>query len=113
NEIQDIIVIDEQKDKEVRNIWDYSEGSFSAISLYPETTMNIQYSSGTTGRPKGCILSFAYWLSIGQNCISQLSPNLNESDTMMTAQPFYYMDPQWNVITSLLSGATLVVLDRF
>ncbi len=32
---------------------------------------------------------------------------------MLTAQPFYYMDPQWNVITAMAAGATLVVLDRF
>ena len=34
-------------------------------------------------------------------------------DVMLTAQPFYYMDPQWNLASALMAGATLVVLDRF
>jgi crotonobetaine/carnitine-CoA ligase len=34
-------------------------------------------------------------------------------DVMLTAQPFSYIDPQWNVAAMLASGATLVVLERF
>lgn len=78
-----------------------------------ETIMNIQYTSGTTGRPKGCMLSQSYWLSIGKRKVQQEVPGINEQDIMLTAQPLYYMDPQWNIITSLASGATLIVLDRF
>jgi carnitine-CoA ligase len=32
---------------------------------------------------------------------------------MLTAQPFHYIDPQWNVAAGLLSGAELVILDGF
>jgi hypothetical protein len=32
---------------------------------------------------------------------------------MLTAQPFHYIHPQWNVAASLLSGAELVILEGF
>jgi crotonobetaine/carnitine-CoA ligase len=38
---------------------------------------------------------------------------LGENDVMLTCQPFSYIDPQWNVLAGLRSGAHLVVLDRF
>jgi len=84
-----------------------------ANPVYPETIMNIQYTSGTTGRPKGCMLTHNYWMNFARKNVLLPYPKINNNDVLMTAQPFYYMDPQWNVITSLASGGTLVVLDRF
>jgi crotonobetaine/carnitine-CoA ligase len=40
-------------------------------------------------------------------------PHLNADDTMLTAQAFSYIDPQWNVVAALLAGAHLVILDAF
>src|ERR1700753_2993477 len=40
-------------------------------------------------------------------------PYLGPADVMLTAQPFHYIDPQWNVAAALLAGAELVVLDGF
>jgi crotonobetaine/carnitine-CoA ligase len=73
---------------------------------------NIQFTSGTTGKPKGCVLGHDYWLTIAFSLCNEF-PNLNESDVMLTAQPFYYIDPQWNVVSALMAGAELVILDRF
>ena len=73
---------------------------------------NIQFTSGTTGKPKGCVLGHEYWLWITKTLVEDF-PHLNDQDTVLTAQPFYYIDPQWNVTSCLYSGATLVVLDGF
>ena len=73
---------------------------------------NIQFTSGTTGKPKGCMLGHDYWLQIAHALTTEF-PNISSDDVMLTAQPFHYIDPQWNLITSLLSGAKLVVLDGF
>lgn len=77
-----------------------------------DTTVNIQMTSGTTGRPKGCVLSHTYWMTLGGGMLSEF-PHLNRHDVMLTAQPFSYIDPQWNLVAALLAGAELVVLDGF
>ncbi len=72
---------------------------------------NIQYTSGTTGKPKGCMLPNAYWLAMARKIVDAYA--IDSDDVMLTAQPFYYMDPQWNVACALLAGCQLVALDRF
>ncbi|GAA1909886.1 ATP-dependent acyl-CoA ligase [Streptomyces sodiiphilus] len=78
----------------------------------PGDLVNIQYTSGTTGLPKGCMLSNHYWLTIAR-ALRDNFPRLGPDDVLYTAQPFSYMDPQWNVAAALLAGARLVVADRF
>jgi carnitine-CoA ligase len=78
----------------------------------PAGTANIQFTSGTTGRPKGCILPHRYWTQLSGSLVTDF-PYLSERDVMLTAQPFHYIDPQWNVAAALVAGAELVVLDGF
>ncbi|RZQ63325.1 AMP-binding protein [Amycolatopsis suaedae] len=77
-----------------------------------ERPVNIQYTSGTTGAPKGCVLPHRYWTTLARSLATD-HPAVGSDDIMLTAQPFHYIDPQWNVALGLASGATLVVLDRF
>ncbi|GAA4536887.1 ATP-dependent acyl-CoA ligase [Amycolatopsis samaneae] len=77
-----------------------------------ERPVNIQYTSGTTGAPKGCVLPNRYWTTLAIDLATEF-PAVGEDDVFLTAQPFHYIDPQWNVALGLAGGATLVVLDRF
>ena len=72
---------------------------------------NIQYTSGTTGFPKGCLLTHGYWQRMGAVMVELLA--LTEQDTILTSQPHSYIDPQWNVVAALRAGAHLVLLDGF
>ncbi|MFI6920688.1 AMP-binding protein [Nonomuraea spiralis] len=73
--------------------------------------VNLQYTSGTTGFPKGCMLTHRYWLHLAELAadVAAVTP----ADVDLTAQPFYYMDPQWNTVLCLLTGIPLVILPRF
>jgi crotonobetaine/carnitine-CoA ligase len=85
------------------------EGEFPDVER--GTLVNIQYTSGTTGFPKGCMLTHDYWLRIGQVAADYFTLKPGEVD--LTVQPFYYMDPQWNTVACLMGGSTLVILPRF
>ena len=82
-----------------------------APAVTPGALANIQYTSGTTGFPKGCLLSHRYWQRIAAAAVELFG--LEERDVLLTAQPHSYMDPQWNVIAALRAGCHLVLLDGF
>jgi carnitine-CoA ligase len=75
------------------------------------TLANVQYTSGTTGFPKGCLLTHAYWQRMGLVAAELLK--LERGSRLLTAQPFSYIDPMWNVVAALRTGAHLIVLDGF
>lgn len=82
------------------------------VSSRSQRLVNIQYTSGTTGLPKGCMLSHTYWLEIARSLCTTF-PRVGRDDVLYTAQPFSYIDPQWNAVTALMAGARLVVDARF
>ncbi|HVW42570.1 MAG TPA: AMP-binding protein [Amycolatopsis sp.] len=82
------------------------------FEVHGEQPVNIQYTSGTTGAPKGCVLPHRYWTTLARGLITDF-PAISAADILLTAQPFHYVDPMWNVALGLASGAPLVVLDRF
>ena len=88
------------------------EGTFEQHAVDAGATVNVQYTSGTTGRPKGCLLSHRYWTTLGTSLVEEF-PRITHDDVMLTAQPFFYLDPMWNVVTALMAGAHLVALAGF
>lgn len=74
--------------------------------LTPGDLMNIQYTSGTTGFPKGCMLSHDYWMVLARSAVAWDGEPV---ERLLTAQPFFYMDPQWHLLKTMLLGGTLFV----
>jgi acyl-CoA synthetase (AMP-forming)/AMP-acid ligase II len=72
----------------------------------PDDIMNIQYTSGTTGLPKGALLSHKYWLTFSRNGAAQFQDRLKR---ILVSQPFYYVDAQWLTLMACWTGAAAFI----
>ena len=71
---------------------------------------SIQYTSGTTGFPKGCMQPHRYWLLCGFNqCVP---PEIFSTGAILGEAPFFYLDALLMTARSLAHGATLHQAER-
>ncbi len=74
-------------------------------------TTNVYYTSGTTGPPKGCMVDQEYWLRFAGLIIDLYG--ITGSDRLLCCLQFFYNDPPWQLLMSLIAGTSLVVMRRF
>jgi len=81
-------------------------------SLKPEDPNMILYTSGTTGRPKGALITYKmqFWNSVN----TSLRLNLTQNDVQISFLPFFHTGG-WNVLLTpfLHRGAKTILLDKF
>ena len=82
-----------------------------AVEVEPEDALLILYTSGTTGRPKGAVIS--HRAEIARNLVIRAEYGIAPSDTFAAWSPLYHMGAaDWSLGT-LMSGGKVVIVDGF
>lgn len=86
------------------------EGEVRAEHCSPDTICQLQYTSGTTGAPKGAMLSHANWMAAldAERELLRLGPG----DVYLGIYPMSHVGVSWG-ISALKAGASWVVMERF
>jgi acyl-CoA synthetase (AMP-forming)/AMP-acid ligase II len=74
------------------------------------------FTSGTTGRPKCCVLSNAYFLGVGRWYVSQggMATLQDGAEILLTPLPMFHMNAlACSTVAMILNGGAIVPLDRF
>ena len=86
-------------------------GPFESVAVGPETVSMQMYTSGTTGKPKGVLLTHA-----GQGWASRAitaARRLDDTDRVLMSAPFFHKNALVAIKTCLWPGSPFVVLPRF
>lgn len=78
-----------------------------ALAVEPDTPATILYTSGTTGSPKGVLLSHRNLVSNVLTVVAYL--RLTPADRVLHALPFYYSYGNSVLHTHLAAGATVII----
>lgn len=76
----------------------------------------ILYTSGTTGKPKGCVLSNAYFLQAGRWYaeVGGVATLKDDGERMITPLPIFHMNAMaYSFMAMIAVGGCLTALDRF
>ncbi|MDA9521232.1 acyl-CoA synthetase [Bradyrhizobium sp. CCBAU 11434] len=75
----------------------------------PDDLLNVAYTSGTTGFPKGCTLTHDYW---GVCSYALASSDREPYKKYLSWAPFFYAETQGQLLRSYRQGATLYVAEN-
>ncbi|WP_028205158.1 AMP-binding protein [Paraburkholderia nodosa] len=71
----------------------------------------ISYTSGTTGRSKGVMISHHYWYEIWAQAVQYA--RYTEDDVLYTGLPFFHTSAHGTTGPAILAGAKAVLVERF
>lgn len=82
------------------------------VELTPDDMISILYTSGTTGMPKGCMLTHGYYARVARQMIH--ANEITRDDVLFTALPLFHSAARMMVVSSALqAGAPLNVEPSF
>ncbi len=91
-------------------------GPLAAVDGDANTECALLYTSGTTGKPKGCVLDNTYFLYSGEwyrDVGGRVSLRL-DGERMLTPLPLFHMNAMAvSVMAMVTVGGCLIILDRF
>jgi len=74
-------------------------------SPHRDDVVNIQFTSGTTGLPKGCLLTHHYWVELGVYAAATFAG----ARRTLADHPFYYMQNQAYLACAMTVGGAIYV----
>jgi crotonobetaine/carnitine-CoA ligase len=88
------------------------EGELSDVTVQAEDVAAIMYTSGTTGPPKGAIVSHEYYYFYGW--VFAYAEGHRHDDVLFTVLPLFHVGAQCaTLLPALLCDAKMVMYDRF
>jgi long-chain acyl-CoA synthetase len=116
--LQKIIFVDQiLKEDGFLNFWEMIQESENSLPLsyskiLPSHIAGMLYTSGTTGKPKGCMLTHENYIFDLSLVVPRIM--LNEFDTNLCIMPLFHVNGQVaSVLTTILTGGTLVLEEMF
>jgi acyl-CoA synthetase (AMP-forming)/AMP-acid ligase II len=76
----------------------------------------VLYTSGTTGKPKGCVLANSYYLEVGRwySTLGGIVSLKSDGERMITPLPIFHMNAMaYSFMAMITLGGCLTALDRF
>jgi len=77
----------------------------------PEDPLLILYTSGTTGLPKGAVIS--HRAQVARNMVTRAEFGIDPGDTFVAWSPLYHMGAVDNSLGTLMCGGKVIVVDGF
>ncbi|WP_250642683.1 class I adenylate-forming enzyme family protein [Aeribacillus pallidus] len=89
-----------------------AEGDIPPISLKSDDIVSIMYTSGTTSKPKGCMITHANYLYTGEAVSKTL--NFTPEDRALIVLPLFHGNGQYYLFMPALTvGASVAITERF
>jgi crotonobetaine/carnitine-CoA ligase len=88
-----------------RQINDEATGDAPTAPADPERLLNLQYTSGTTGFSKACMLSHRYWVILGLTSVEMFGTKI---ERFYASLSFFYMVPQRILMNTIFAGGCIV-----
>lgn len=96
----------------VTNLIGQFTGSVPEVDVQAEDVAAILYTSGTTSKPKGCLITHANYLYTGQAVAAHIG--FTEQDRALVVLPMFHGNGQYYMIMpSLIAGGSVAITERF
>ncbi|KAH6556797.1 hypothetical protein KP509_1Z155100 [Ceratopteris richardii] len=99
----------------ISELMDADEAGFSEVEVTGEDVVALPYSSGTTGLPKGVMLTHKGLVTSIAQQVDGENPNLwlREDDVVLCVLPMFHIYSLSIVLASLRVGAAIAILPKF
>jgi len=114
--VKDIVIYRSESEIPETHSWEQilvdSSPELDPVEIDPLDTAQMLFTSGTTARPKGVILTHANFLYIGETCAKSYA--VNPDDRYLLVLPLFHVNAQcisyWPCLTA---GASIVICETF